>query len=200
MTAGGFQPEAQEDWQGMFRGWFVVGALVLLFGAAAVLGFGAIFRPKSVAARTDAAAAGILAAAMAAVGLGWAPLGVVPLGAAIGLVFLLSVVRIVYQGSGTAGTGRWSAIYGAAVAALSGWVLLSASSGAGSVTDHPGHQLGIILGDIMGALLMLFAATGWLLGTFAMPAESKSHAAPRLKGVREALMAAGLAVALYAIS
>ncbi|WP_284984829.1 hypothetical protein [Arthrobacter sp. efr-133-TYG-118] len=184
----------------MFRGWFVVGALVLVFGAAAVLGFGAIFRAKSVAARIDAAAAGILAAGMAAVGLGWAPLGVVPLGAAIGLVFLLFVVRIVYQGSGAAGTGRWSAIYGAAVAALSGWVLLSASSGAGSVSDHPGHQLGIILADIMGALLMLFAATGWLLGTFAMPAESKSHAVPRLKGVREALMAAGLAVALYAIS
>lgn len=184
----------------MFRGSFVVGALVLLFGAAAVLGFGAIFRAKSVAARIDAAAAGILAAAMAAVGLGWAPLGVVPLGAAIGLVFLLSVVRIVYKSPGTAGTARWSAIYGAAVAALSGWVLLSASSGAGSVWDHPGHQLGIILADIMSAILMLFAATGWLLGTFAMPAESKSHAVPRLKGVREALMAAGLAVALYAIS
>ncbi|GAP60259.1 MULTISPECIES: hypothetical protein [Arthrobacter] len=187
----------------MFRGSFVVGALVLLFGAAAVLGFGAIFRAKSVAARIDAAAAGILAAAMAAVGLGWAPLGVVPLGAATGVVFLLSVVRIVYQGpraAGAAGAGRWSAIYGAAVAALSGWVLLSASSGAGSVSDHPGHQLGIILADIMGAILMLFAATGWLLGTFAMPAESKSHAVPRLKGVREALVAAGLAVALYAIS
>ncbi|MCZ9884491.1 hypothetical protein [Arthrobacter sp. B2a2-09] len=184
----------------MFRGWFVVGALVLLFGAAAVLGFGAIFRAKSVVARIDAAAAGILAATMAAVGLGWAPLGVVPLGAAIGVVFLLFAVRVVYQGSGLGETGRWSAIYGAAVAALSGWVLLSASSGAGTVSDHPGHQLGIILADIMSALLMIFAAMGWLLGTFAMPAESKSHAVPRLKGVREALMAAGLAVALFAIS
>ncbi|GAB3566362.1 hypothetical protein GCM10027405_25320 [Arthrobacter alkaliphilus] len=184
----------------MFRGWFVVGAMVLLFGAAALLGFASIFRAKSVAARVDAAAAGILAAAMAAVGLGWAPLGVVPLGAAIGLAFLLFVVGIVYQGPRTGGAGRWSAIYGAAVAALSGWVLLSASSGAGSVTEHPGHELGTILADIMGAFLMLFAATGWLLGTFAMPAESKSHAVPRLKGLREALMAAGLAVALYAIS
>lgn len=184
----------------MFRGWFVVGAMVLLFGAAAVLGFAGIFRAKSVAARVDAAAAGILAAAMAAVGLGWAPLGVVPLGAAIGVAFLVFVVRIVYQGPRTRGAGRWSAIYGAAVAALSGWVLLSASSGAGSVTEHPAHELGTILADIMGALLMFFAATGWLLGTFAMPAESKSHAVPRLKGVREALMAAGLAVALYAIS
>lgn len=88
MTAGGFQPEAQEDWQGMFRGWFVGGALVLPFGAAAVLGFGAVFRTRSVAARIDAAAAGILAAAMAAAGLGWAPLGVVPLGTAVGVVCL----------------------------------------------------------------------------------------------------------------
>jgi hypothetical protein len=184
----------------MFRGWFVVGALVVLFGAAAVLGFGAIFRAKSVAARIDAAAAGLLAATMAAVGLGWAQLGVVPLGAAIGLVFLLFVIRIVYRSSGPGEAGRWSAIYNALVAALSGWVLLSASSGAGSVSDHPGHQLGIILADIMGALLMIFAATGWVLGTFAMPAESKSHAVPRWKGVREALLAAGLAVALFAIS
>lgn len=59
---------------------------------------------------------------------------------------------------------------------------------------------GTILADIIGALLMLFAATGWLLGTFAMPAESKPHAVPRWKGICEALMAAGLAVAFYAIS
>ncbi|MDQ0030463.1 hypothetical protein [Arthrobacter bambusae] len=184
----------------MFRGWFVVGALVVLFGAAAVLGFAAIFRARSVGGRIDAAAAGILAAAMAAVGLGWAPLGVVPLGAAIGVAFLLFVFEIVFKGSRAGGQGRWSAIYGAVVAALSGWVLLSASSGSGSVSDHPGHQLGVILADIMGAVLMIFAATGWVLRTFAMPAESRSHAVPRLKGVREALIAAGLAVALFAIS
>ncbi|WAH96803.1 hypothetical protein [Arthrobacter sp. MMS18-M83] len=184
----------------MFRSWFVVGALLLLFGAAAVLGFGAIFRAKSVAARIEAAAAGVLAAIMVAVGLGWAPFAVVPLGVAIGVVFLSFAVRIAYQGKGPGETGRLSAVYGALVTALSGWVLLSAASGTGSASDHPGHELGTILVDIMGALLMAFAATGWLLGTFAMPAESKSHAVPRLKGVREALMAAGLAVAFYAIS
>ncbi|MHC6221225.1 hypothetical protein [Arthrobacter sp. MMS24-S77] len=184
----------------MFRSWFVVGALVLLFGVAAVLGFGAIFRAKGVAARIEAAAAGVLAAAMVVVGFGWAPLAVVPLGAVIGVVFIAFATRIVYRGKGPGETGRWPAIYGALVTALSGWVLFSASSGTGSASDHPGHQLGIILVDIMGALLMLFAATGWLLGTFAMPAESKSHAVPRLTGVREALMAAGLAVAFYAIS
>ncbi|MBB6403253.1 hypothetical protein [Arthrobacter sp. AZCC_0090] len=184
----------------MFRSWFVVSALLLLFGAAAVLGFGAIFRATSVAARIEAAAAGVLAAAMVVVGLGWAPLAVVPLGVVIGLVFVSFAARIVYQGKGPGQTGRFSAIYGALMTALSGWVLLSAASGAGSASGHPAHELGTILVDIMGALLMLFAATGWLLGTFAMPAESKSHAVPRRKGVREALMTAGLAVAFYAIS
>jgi hypothetical protein len=137
---------------------------------------------------------------MVVVGLGWAPFAAVLLGAAIGVVFLSFAARIVYQGTGLGETGRWSAIYGAAMAALSGWVLLSAASGTGSASDHPGHQLGVILADIMGGLHMLFAAIVWLLGTFAMPAESKPHAVPRLKGVREALMAAGLAVAFYAIS
>lgn len=184
----------------MLRSWFVVGALLLLFGAAAVLGLGAVFRAKSVAARIEAAAAGLLAAAMLMVGLGWAPLAVVPLGIVIGIVLVSYAVGIVFQGKRPGGPGRLSAVYGALVAVLSGWVLLSASSGTGSSSDHPGHELGTILADIMGALLMLFAATGWLLGTFAMPAESKAHAVPRLKGVREALMAAGLAVALYAIS
>ncbi|WP_028267437.1 hypothetical protein [Arthrobacter sp. MA-N2] len=184
----------------MFRSWFVVGALVLLFGAAAVLGVVAMFRAKSVAARVDAAAAGLLAAVMVAVGLGWAPYSVVLFGAVIGVVFLWFVVRIVYQGTRLGQAGRWPAIYGAATAALSGWVVLSAARGTGSPSDHPAHQLAVILADILGGLLMLFAATGWLLGTFAMPAESKSHAVPRLKGVREALMAAGLAIAFYAIS
>lgn len=106
----------------MFRNWFVVGGLLLLFGAAAVLGFGAIFRAKSVAARIEAAAAGVLAAAMMMVGLGWAPLAVVPLGVVIGVVFVSFAVRIVFQGKGSGETGRLSAIYGALVAALSAWV------------------------------------------------------------------------------
>ncbi|MFH5877772.1 hypothetical protein [Arthrobacter sp. NA-172] len=81
----------------MFRGWFVVGALVLCFGAAAVSGFGAMFRAKSMPARIDAAASAVLAAIMLVVGLGWAPYAVVPLGVAIGIVFVTFATRIVYQ-------------------------------------------------------------------------------------------------------
>ncbi len=184
----------------MFRGWFVVGALLVCFGAAAVLGIGSVFRARGVAARIDAAAAGVLAVVMAAVGLGWAPLAAVSLGVVLGVVFAWFVVGTVYRKRGPEATVRFSEIYGAAVTALSGWVLFAAARGGGSVSDHPGHQLSIILGDEIGALLMVFAAVGWLLGAFALPAESKSHAVPRLTGVREALMAAGLAVAFYAIS
>ncbi|GAC1367940.1 MAG: hypothetical protein NVSMB43_00680 [Pseudarthrobacter sp.] len=184
----------------MFRGSFVVGALLVFFGASAVLGIGAMFGARGLAARVDAAAAGALTLVMAAVGLAWAPLAAVPLGAVLGVVFAWFAVRTVYRKHGPERTGQFPAVYGAALTALSGWVLFSAGRGGGSVADHPAHQLGTILSDLIGALLMVFAAGGWLLGTFAMPAESKSHAVPRLTGVREALMAAGLAVAFYAIS
>ena len=47
---------------------------------------------------------------------------------------------------------------------------------------------------------MVFASVGWLLATFTLRAESGPKPVPRLTGVREALLAAGLAVALYAVS
>ncbi|MBT8160314.1 MULTISPECIES: hypothetical protein [Arthrobacter] len=189
----------------MFRSWWIVAALVLFFGAAAVLDFGAGFRAKSLAARMEAIAAFVLAAIMVIVGLGWAPFAAVPLGIVIGLVFVSFAVRIFLPGTGRENAqpgapGRGSAFYGALTAALSAWVLVSAARSAASVTNHPAHQLAVIVADSIGALLMVFAAIGWLLGTFAMPEESKSHAVPRLKGLREAFMAAGLAVALYAVS
>ncbi|GAC1371979.1 MAG: hypothetical protein NVS2B15_20570 [Pseudarthrobacter sp.] len=170
----------------MFSSWFVVSALGVLFGAAAILGLGEAVLATGPAARADAAAAAALAAVMAAVGLGWAPLGAVLLLVVLGVVFLWFAGRL--------------AIYSAAQALVAGLVTILAGRGGGSVTEHPSHELSAILVLVMGAILMVFAAAGWLLGTFAMPKEGSAKPVPRLRGIRQALLAAGLAVALYAIS
>lgn len=184
----------------MFRGWFVVSAMLVFFASTAVLGLLAMFRAKAIAARMDAGAAAVLAVVMATVALGRAPAAAIPLALVLASVFAWFAVGAVHRKGGPEGPARFTAIHGAAVTALTGWVLFFAARGFGSVSDHPGHQLGLIIIDLGGAVLMVFAAASWLLGTFATPAESKSLAVPRLTGIREALMTAGLAVAFYAIS
>lgn len=173
----------------MFSSWFVVSALGVLFGAAAMLGLGEAVLATGPAARADAAAAAALAAVMAAVGLGWAPLGAVLL---LVVLVVLGVVFLWFAGR--------LAIYSAAVTLVAGLVTILAGRGGGSVTEHPSHELSAILVLVMGAILMVFAAAGWLLGTFAMPKEGSAKPVPRLRGIRQALLAAGLAIALYAIS
>ena len=170
----------------MFSSSFVVSALAVLFGAAAILGLGEVVLATGRAARADASAAAALAAVMAAVGLGWAQLGAVLLLVVLGVVFLWFACRL--------------ALYSAALTSVAGLVTFLASRGGGSVTEHPSHELGAILVLVMGAILMVFVAAGWLLGTFAMPKEGSGKPVPRLRGIRQALLAAGLAVALYAIS
>ncbi|WP_284974903.1 hypothetical protein [Arthrobacter sp. efr-133-TYG-104] len=177
-----------------------MGALLFVFGAAAGLGIASIFRAKCAACRGDAAAVTALALVMVAVGLGWVATAAAPLALLLGAVFAWFAGRTIFRKGGREGSGRFSAAYSAAVTALSGWVVFSAWRGGGSASDHPAHQLGIILCDLAGVALMVFAAAGWLLSAFAMPAESKSTAVPRLTGVREALIAAGIALAFYAVS
>jgi hypothetical protein len=170
----------------MFSSWFVVSALGVLFGAAAILGLGEAVLASGPAARADAAAAAVLAAVMAAVGLGWAPMDAVLLLVVLGVLFLWFAGRL--------------AIYSAALTLVAGLVTFLAARGGGSVTEHPSHELGAILVLVMGAILMVFVAAGWLLAAFAMPKEGSAKPVPRLRGTRQALLAAGLALALYAIS
>lgn len=170
----------------MFRSSLVVGAQVAFFGAAALLGAVAVLRAKGRAAKGDAAAGAVLALVMLAVGLGWAPLASVPLMVTTGVVFLWFAVRV--------------SVYRAVLTLFAGLVLFVAARGGGSATDRPPHELGTILVLLMCALLAVFAAAGWLLATFAMPKEGRGKQVPRLHGVGQALMAAGLAIAFYAIS
>lgn len=184
----------------MFRGWLVVAAMLAFFGAAATLGVLAVFRARRGAARLDASAVAILAVVMSAVAIGWAPVAGIPLGVVLAGVFAWFAARTFDRKGRPEGAGRFRAIYGTVVTVLSGWVLLTAAADGGSVSDNRGHELGAILLGLMGALLMVFAAAGWLLGTFAVPPESKSRPVAPLTGLREALLAAGLAVAFFAIS
>lgn len=170
----------------MFRSSLVVGALLACFGVAAVLGAAAILRARGRGAKGDAAAGAVLALVMLAVGLGGAPLATVPLMVIAGVVFLWFAVRL--------------AVYRAVLTLFGGLVLFLAARGGGSATDHPPHGLGTILVLLMCALLTVFAAAGWLLATFGMPKEGKGKPVPRLYGIGQALMAAGLAIAFYAIS
>jgi len=170
----------------MFRSSLVVGALVAFFGAAALLGAIAVLRAKGRAAKGDAAGGAVLALVMLAVGLGWAPLATAPLMVMLGIVFVWFAVRL--------------AVYRAVLTLFAGLALFLAARGGGSTTDHPPHELGTILVLLMCALLTLFAAAGWLLATFATPKEGTAKPVPRLHGLGQALLAAGLAITFYAIS
>ncbi|MFC0459252.1 hypothetical protein ACFFGR_22380 [Arthrobacter liuii] len=175
-------------------------ALIVFFGAAALLAAAAIFRAKSLYGRVDAAAAAALALVMVAVGLGWAPLVTGRLEMMLAVALAWFAASIAFRKGGPESTGPFTGIYGAGVTVLAVWVLFSAAHGGGTATDHPAHQLGAILGAVMSCLLMIFAAAGWMMATFAKSANNKAHAVPRLTGIREALIAGGLAMALYAIS
>lgn len=183
----------------MPQGWFITDALFVLCGAAVVLGFAAMFKARGVVARTDAAAAVGLALVVVSGGLGWVGLAQGPSEGVLAVIFAWFVAGAFYRLGRPASAGRFPSIYGAVVTALSGWIVLSAANG-GGLFGHPGRELGVILVDLAAALLMFFAAVGWLLSSFAVPTGSKAHAVEPLTGTREAMLAAGLAVALYAIA
>lgn len=184
----------------MFRSWLIVAVLLVFFGGAAVLAVGSGFRAKGVYARMDSVAAVASALVMAAVGLGGAPIAAGQLEMVLAVVLAWFVASIGFRARAQAGNGRLPALYGAVVTVLAVCVLFSAARGGGSATDHPVHELPAVVGYAMGGVVMVFAAAGWLLATFAHPPRKSTSVLPRLTGIREALMAAGLAVALYAIS
>lgn len=187
----------------MFRSTLLVTALVLALAAAVLCSVVGILRAKTAAGKADAGGSALLAAAVAAVGLGWAPSGQLPLAAVLGAVFLWFVGRMVFQlatPSPGSGDGAAPAVYHAVLAGLGGWVLFEAARNAGSGTGHPGHELGVLLVDLLVAIVMVFASAGWLLATFTLRADSGPRPVPGLTAAREALVAAGLALALFAVS
>ena len=193
----------------MFRSTLMVAALVVVFAAAVLLSVAGIVRAKAPAVRGDAVGIALVAMVLGGVGLGWAPIGAVPLGVVLGAVFLWFAGRTARQltrpspsldGGDGDGGGLGPAVYHAVLAVLGGWVVFAASRHAASATSSPAHELGVILVDLMAAILMIFASAGWLLATFTFRGESGPKPVPGLTGVREAVVAAGLALALIAVS
>ncbi|GGI00061.1 hypothetical protein GCM10007170_36340 [Arthrobacter liuii] len=148
----------------MLHNWLVMDALIVFFGAAALLAAAAVFRAKSLYGRVDAAAAVALALVMVAVGLGWAPLVTGRLEMMLAVVLAGFATSIAFRKGAPESPGLFPGIYGAGVTVLAVWVLFSAAHGGGTATDHPAHQLGAILGALLGCLLMVFAAAGWMMG------------------------------------
>jgi hypothetical protein len=189
----------------MFRNTVVVIALVAVFAAACLFSVAAIVRAKRPAARGDAAGSAMSAAVLVAVGLGWAPIAPLPLAAVLTVAFLWFAGRTALHLTKTsadsdAGDGLGPSAYHAVLALLGGWVLFAAARGTNSATDHPGHELGVLLVDTLAAAMMVFASAGWLLATFSPRAESGPNPIAKRSGIREALVAAGMALALYAVS
>jgi hypothetical protein len=191
----------------------MVAALVVVFAAAVLLSVAGIVRAKAPAVLGDAVGIALVALVLGGVGLGWAPIGAVPLGVVLGAVFLWFAGRTGLQlmrpsprdgggrgDGGLDGGGLGPAVYHAVLAVLGGWVVFAASRHAASATSSPGHELGVILVDLMAAILMIFASAGWLLATFTFRGESGPKPVPGLTGVREAVVAAGLALALIAVA
>lgn len=187
----------------MLRSNLVVTALVMALAAAVLCSVAGIIRAKSLAGKADAAGSALIAGAVVTVGLGWAPSEQVPLAVVLGAVFLWFAGRAVFQLTRTspgAGDGLAPSVYHAVLAGLGGWVLFEAARTADSATGHPGHELGVLLVDLLVALVMVFAAAGWLLATFTLRSESGPKPVPGLTAARESLVATGIALALFAIS
>ncbi|WP_334173766.1 hypothetical protein [Sinomonas sp.] len=183
----------------MFAGPFVVIALLVASCAAALLSAAQAVRAPSGQHRASEAARVLLAAVVGATALGWARSAPALLGTALAAVLLWSIASAALDRRHRR-PGAAAAAYRAVLALLAAWVLSSAARAGTSPAGHPAHQLGVIVLDLLAAVLMTIAAAGWLLAAFAMPAESTSKPVPRLTGTTEALLAAALAVALYAIS
>ncbi len=187
----------------MFRSTFVVTALVLIFAAVAVLSLVSVIRTKTVAGSAGAAGAVLITGTVMAAELGWAPAWQLPLTMVLAAVFLWFAGRTVFQLTTPTPAvvgGPGISAYHAVLAVIGGWVVFEAARNAGSATGVPGHELGVLLVDLLAVVAMVFAMVGWLLATFTLRAKSGQKAVSVLNGGREALVAAGLALALFAVS
>ncbi|KHL04409.1 hypothetical protein [Sinomonas humi] len=187
----------------MFANGFIVTALLCLSGAAALACAVQVFRARSGLARVDESGRFLIAATVLGIGAGWARFAPMLVGAVLAAVLLWFVARI---GLGLRGTGAedrsgtGTAAFRSLITLSAGWVLISVARDGVSATHHPANQLGVIILDLLAAVVLLITAIGWVLATFAVPAESKDIRVPRSTGITEALLAAALAVAFFAIA
>lgn len=176
---------------------FVAIALVCAFGLTAVYSLTRALLRGTWVARINHLLTALMCAALAADAAGWTP-GPEPvliwLFFAVALWFMLQAVLQQQPWVVGAGIGVAGCVYRAALMAVALWILVAGHPG------NSGRDLTSILTYVMGAIALAFTCIGWLLATFAAPQrDTSATAVPRVKGIHEALIAAGMALALFAI-
>lgn len=152
------------------------------------------------ASRINNVLTALMAAALVAGAMGWSPFPAalpITVFAWAALWFVLQLLLNRRKWSAGTGLGVAGNIYRAAMMAATVWIVAASWSGPGSAA---GQLLGSMLTHLIGALAFAFAGAGWLLAAFATPQSGPGDAAvPRTRGIHEALMAAGLALSLFAM-
>ncbi|MET3810399.1 hypothetical protein [Arthrobacter sp. UYEF3] len=187
----------------MFRSAFIVIVLISIASPLVLLSAVRVVKARSWAARLNNVLIGLAGGVLTALAGFWGPVGVVPAVPVLALAgtwFLFQAAFHDWHIFRATDRGRAAALYSAAVMAVGAWAAISAAQAPGAGQDHPARELGVILVDLTGAIALVVAGAGWLLATFAIPAGNGMTPVPRTRGLQEALLAIGLAVALYAVS
>lgn len=183
----------------MLRDQFIVEPLTAIFTLVSLYCLASAIRAHSGTARTNYLLTAVMSLTLLVVALGWnVGAVVVPLVVVLAAAFLWFAVQAVLHAQPWArGTGfsAGGCLYRALTLAVATWILASAPQAAGS------HQLGSILGALIAAVVLTLACAAWLLATFATPKQdTTAKPIPALKGLNEALIAAGLATMLFAMA
>lgn len=189
----------------MFSSPFIVIVLVSVFSVLMLLSAVRVVRARSWAARLNDLLIGLAGGGLAlAVLSGFrGPVGVfpaVPLLALAGAWFVFLAASRGRRIFRRTDRGRAAALYSAVLIGIGAWSVISASGATGAGQDHPGQELGGIIVHLAGAIALVLAGAGWLLATFATPADTGMTPVSRTRGLQEALLAVGLAVFFYAAS
>ncbi len=189
----------------MLRDPFIVVSLTAIFTLVSLYCLALAIRAHSGTARTNYLLTAVMSLTVLGVALGWnVGAAVVPLVVVLSAAFLWFTAQAVLHAQLWARETGFSAggcIYRALTLAVAIWILASAQQTAGSAQVHPAHQLGSILGALIGAVVLTLACAAWLLATFATPKQdTTAKPIPPLKGFNEAFIAAGLAIMLFAMA
>ncbi len=152
------------------------------------------------AARIENLLTATMCMALVAAALGWDPVPAMPLVwifAAAALWFVLQAILHRQHWLRSTELGSGGCLYRGAMMGLTLWIIAS-SPGGGDGTSA--HGLGYILTHLIGAIVLAFTAAGWLLATFAVPRQDTTTVpVRRVRGIHESLMAAGIAMTLFAM-
>lgn len=186
----------------MLRNPFILVSLTTILSLVVLHCLVAAVRAPSPAARVNQLLTAVLGLGLLLVPAGWNTAATVPLLVVLTAAVVWFAVQAALHRRSRFWAAGWSVggcLYRAVGVVIGMWILTSSRSAAAGQQQN--HQLGSILGALIGAVVMTLMCAGWLLATFAAPKEDTSaKPVQRLKGLHEALLAAGLALTLFALA